>query len=446
MGREHRAVLLLAGAVALAYLNAFAGAFQFDDYNVIVNNPAVQSWDAWIGDMPGIRPLLKLSYLFNWTSGLGSTGFHLVNLVCHIGNALMVYALARRWTATRTTGQPPEQIAWLAALLFALHPAHTEAVTYISGRSVSLMAVFYLGSMLTYLRGMECSNRLLSHVLSPALFAAALLVKETAWTLPFALFLWGLAQEPSAWRQNLRRLGMHWGVLVGVLALMLSMQGYRRLLVVSLATRSPWDNLLVQAEGVFYLITQPLLLLQLNIDPDLPAITEPNLAAIAKAAGLLALIGGGFAALRRHPWLGLSILWFFLHLLPTNSLLARLDVANDRQLYLAGIGPALIASVALHRVLAEPRALIAGLALAFVLTTATVIRNTDYRSEIALWEATVQDSPNKARAWNNLGYAHQVAGNAATARSAYLRALTLDPQHIRARFNLESLAKHRENP
>jgi Flp pilus assembly protein TadD len=68
-----------------------------------------------------------------------------------------------------------------------------------------------------------------------------------------------------------------------------------------------------------------------------------------------------------------------------------------------------------------------------------MIRNHDYRSEIALWESTVRDSPTKARVWNNLGYAYRLAGDRDAARRAYVKALELDPNHRKAHYNLQSL-------
>jgi tetratricopeptide (TPR) repeat protein len=431
--------ITLLGTAALAYVNSLGGVFQFDDYNVIVNNPAVHSWDDWRNSMPGIRPLLKLSYLINWLSGPAPLGFHLVNLLCHLGSTLLVYLLMRRAAQEFVAGAPVEQVAWLAAALFALHPAHTEAVTYISGRSVSLMAALYLGSAVAYLHGVSHSRRMLYQGLSPLLFMGALAVKETAWTLPFALLLWEFARAPHGWRRALGRLAVHGTALAAGLMLILACDGYQRLLGASLGTRTPFDNLLVQAGGVWYLITQPLLALHINIDPDLPAITSLSPVVILKGLALAGLFAWGLFELPRRTWLGFGILWFFLHLAPTNSLVARLDVANDRQLYLASLGPALIASVLLHRLLAPRSALGAGLALAAVLAAATVARNAEYRSEVELWQATVQDSPLKARAWNNLGYAHRLAGDTESARAAFRRALSLDPQLIRAEFNLRAL-------
>ncbi len=84
-------------------------------------------------------------------------------------------------------------------------------------------------------------------------------------------------------------------------------------------------------------------------------------------------------------------------------------------------------------------ALVPAALLAAVLGAATIARNRDYATEIALWEATVRTAPSKARAWNNLGYAYEQAGRRADARSAYERALSLDPDQYKARSNLHLL-------
>src|SRR5512139_3248898 len=130
---------LLLAAVLAAYASAFGGSFQFDDFNVIVRQPAVQSLAAWWESMPGIRPLLKLSYALSWGAGGGSTvAFHAVNIALHAANALLAWAILRELWDRMGIGEAGAA-AFAGALLFALHPAHTEAVAYVSGRSVSLM-------------------------------------------------------------------------------------------------------------------------------------------------------------------------------------------------------------------------------------------------------------------------------------------------------------------
>lgn len=432
-------------AVLAAYANAFGGVFQFDDYNVIVQQTGVHSIGAWWQGMPGIRPLLKLSYAANWTLDNRALGFHAVNLTLHALNTLLVFQLLRRLAprlgveATNAFGA-----AFIAALIFALHPAQTEAVTYISGRSVSLLALFALGSLLAYLEAEEGVRPIAWRVASAVLFAAALAVKENAWVLPLVLWLCEALRGVSGWHRLFARTAWHGAVLLCFAGWVLLVPAYARLLDASLQTRSLAENLLTQVNGVFYLITQPLLSLGVNIDPDLPEFKTFTLEIALKACGLAGLFMVALWQMRRPAgsrWIAFAILWFAVWLLPTNSVLPRLDVANDRQLYLAMIGPAFGVGVLLARLHAlRPLAGKIGVALlALVLAAATLARNHDYRSEVALWEQTARVSPHKPRVWNNLGYARQQAGDVAGAQRAFRHVLLLDPSHWRARNNLDLL-------
>jgi len=429
---------ILVIAVLLAYFNALGGAFQFDDYNVIVNNPAVHSFAAWAESMPGIRPLLKFSYALNWTLNEAPFGFHLFNVVIHAINTVLVYRLLR------SLGAAP----WaplFAALLFALHPVQTEAVTYISGRSVSLMALFYLASVLVWLRAPGLRSGEAWRMASAVLFVAALLVKETAVTLPLALLLLDAyaIRDSMGLRERLLRLRWHGLVLVFAAAVMLASPTYRHLLDVSLSARGLFDNLLTQANAVFYLAGQSVSLWRMNVDPDLPVATGMTLVLLLELAVLAAILYAALRNIRNRSWLAFAALWFFLHLLPTNSLLPRLDVANDRQLYLALIGVFFAVGLgveALLRRLRRPRltAVVALLAL-LACGVATFQRNQTYGSAVSFWEDALDKSPRKARVANNLGYAYQQAGRIAEAKLAYQQAINADPEYWRARINLEVL-------
>jgi tetratricopeptide (TPR) repeat protein len=432
--------LLLAGAVVAVYLNSFRGVFQFDDYNVIVDNAGVHTWGAYLAGLPhGIRPLLKFTYTLNWTSGLGLFGFHLVNVTLHAANAVMLFLLASR------IGGPSVSrfAALLPALLFAVHPVQTEAVTYISGRSVSLMAFFYLGSLLAYLRGREQGSRSLLYLASPFLFLLAAASKEVALTLPFALILCETARrERDGWKEALRAQAVHWGLLTALAVLFLAHAGYGRLLEACFDIRGVAANLLTQVHGIGYLLSRLVLPHALNIDPDLPVFSGWVPVLFSEALLLAALFAVGIFGLKKRSPAGFGILWFFLHLVPTNSFIPRLDVANERQLYLASWG-LFMAVAAGADLLREKRSVRRATAVATVLVIAlgvlTVSRNTVYRSEIALWEDSARKSPGKARAWNNLGYAYQQAGRFRDAEAAYLRALHIDPGYALARGNLRGL-------
>jgi protein O-mannosyl-transferase len=158
-----RAATWLAAIAVLAYLPSLAGPFHFDDYNVI-REGAAQSWT--------LRPLLKASYAANVALDPAPVGFHAVNIALHALNAVLLFLIGKQLVRGQAA------ISFVAAVLFALHPMQTEAVTYISGRSCSLMASFYLGSLLAYLQGRAA--------LSMVLFVLAAATRETAVTLPAA--------------------------------------------------------------------------------------------------------------------------------------------------------------------------------------------------------------------------------------------------------------------
>lgn len=422
---ERRRTAAVALAAAVVHLPSLGGAFQFDDYNVIVNEPALRSVSALLAALAGgVRPLLKASYALNWALGPGTAGFHAFNIAVHALNAALLYGIGRvlcgRWLGTERA--PGAALA--AALLFALHPAQTEAVTYICGRSSSLMASFYLGAALLYLRGAPV-------LASAALFVLAVSVKETAITLPAALLLFD-------GRFDRRQLPVWLAAAAGLLAMLLSAR-YRDLLSYGFTQRGFMENLLTQVNGVWYLIERLVTLRGLNIDPGLPELSAWTPALASRAGALAALFGLGCSSLRRRPEIGFGILWFFLQLAPTNSLVPRLDPANDRQLYLACWGPFLALAVAASRALPPLRARIAAAVLMAVFAAASVARQLDYRSEVRLWEASVREAPDNARARNNLGLAYQEAGRREEALEQYRAALRLRPDYTKAGVNLRLL-------
>ena len=437
MGERGAALLALAAVVA-AYVTAFAATFQYDDAHAVLADPAARSWAAWAASLPAIRAATKLSYVASHALSPQPWSYVLGSVLLHAASAVVLLALARRWL--RDFGLDARRAgigALIAALVFALHPAQTEAVTYVSGRSVALAGFFSLASLLAWELRREGGGRW-TLAASLVAFALAIAARETAVALPFALLLVEAARGAS-WRDALRRAGAHLAVLAVALAAIALSPTYARLLRESLATRVPLENLRAQVDGVAYLVTHPLLTLRVNFDPDVAAAWPPDAGWGLAAIGLALAIALGFATLRRLPWLGFGVLWFFVHLAPTNGPIARYDLANDRQLYLALAGPALIAGFALARLAsARARAVAAG-ALCVALVTATLVRNTDYQSERDLWEATVRASPHKSRPWNNLGWALQQAGDRDGARAAYARALELDPANFRARANLDAL-------
>lgn len=435
-----RDAALLCLLVALVYGASLGASFQFDDWNVIVDNPGVHSWSAWWARMPGIRPLLKATYVACWSLQAGPAGFRVFNIALHAVNALLVLAVvARVLVAAGTPFGRARAAAWFAAAVFALHPAQTESVTYIAGRSGALMSLFLLLALLAHLQR-ECGSHPRRWTAAAlACFVCAFGAKENAWTLPFTVLALELSRPCHRPGRAWRLAAPYFLVLLAMLLGALAIPGYRTLLQFSLETRTALENLITQVDGQFHLLTRPLLLLDTNLDPDLPARTRWTAELWLPAAVLLGLMTLAVWQWRRRPWLGLGIAWYFVQLAATNSVLPRLDVANDRQLYLALSGPAWILGMLLSGLTRRRLALALAVGIVALLASATMLRNRDYATEVSLWQATAEASPRKPRVWNNLGYAREIAGDRAGAREAYLRALALDPDYVKARINLSRL-------
>jgi hypothetical protein len=431
----------LTAAVAAAWATSFLGGLQLDDWRVIAGDPRVQSLGAWWRSMPGIRPLLKLTYAANQASGLGLAGFHAVNLAVHLAACLLAVPLLER-LGRRVGLAEPRAPALLGALLFALHPAQTEAVTYLSGRSSSLAGMLALAAALAFLAGRDDGRPRLALLLSPALMALSLCVKETAVVLPAALLLLEAAdrRRPFAWRPALRAVAPHLLLTTAAAAAFLGSPVYRSMLGRSLSLRGAGLQLLTQARATGWLAGQLVPVRGLFAVPPIDPVTAASAGAVAAALAVLAAAVAALLLVRRRPVPAWATLWFLLWLAPQGWWLPRAEPASERQLYVALLGPAWLAAVWLCR-LGGPQALRAGTAacLAVTLGAATAARSLAYRDEVTFWTDAAAKAPRSALAAGNLGYALALACRPAEAEAAFLRAIALDPRDPQPRVNLRLL-------
>jgi hypothetical protein len=195
-------LLLLAGVVS--YWNSFDAPFVFDDFATIQSNSSVQFGDQ-LAHVPlnlWSRTLLYVTFAANYAAGGQNVwGYHLVNLLLHLLNGLLIYFLALRiWAILRASpgaslARPPMPegdaitFALLAALFFVVHPVQTESVTYISSRSELLSTFFYIVAVLLFIRKQPEKIGFGFCLLIAAILAFALGAKETAISLPAALLL-----------------------------------------------------------------------------------------------------------------------------------------------------------------------------------------------------------------------------------------------------------------
>lgn len=196
-------------AAAAAYVPTLPAYFIGDDFGlirVLHGKPLGHFFSlftgSWTDNIYGVRPdelrpFIALAYQVDARFGAGSPlPYHVGSVVLHVGCSLLVWALARVAAGATRTG------ALLSGLLFAVHPAHSEAVAWISGRADSIPALFYLGAFLAYAAWRRRPSVPLLAA-SVALSFCALFSKQSAITLPFVL----LAYEALVERRRGRPLG-----------------------------------------------------------------------------------------------------------------------------------------------------------------------------------------------------------------------------------------------
>lgn len=464
VSRQRLAVLLAAGG-ALAYLNSFRGVFQFDDTGILTDS-RLENLSRYVTGLGGmIRPALKLSFLvdrFMW--GKTPVGYHLLNVLLHVGMGLVLYAITldlARAASTRCRAVSETTVPFWTALLFLVHPIGTETVTYVSGRATGLMAFFYLAGLHFYLRASGPRSACAAswtHLAAVACFLLSLLSKETAVTFPLALLLVEVVARGSRGadlRNAILRFQLpFWAVLLLALSAAAFHPRYAYSFGTSLGIRPVSENLLTQLNVVALALSLFVLPNRLSFDHDIPLagsiLTWPTWGALLLLLGLLA-----WAAFltRRNPLAAFGLFWFFLQLLPTNSVLQRYDLLSERNLYLpaAGLLLALVSLwnaglIGLRQSTGPNRwAPIGALAMRVIpfalvpfLVAMTIARNAIYADPIALWSDAARKAQAKARPHVNLGHAYFVAGDLDRAIAESRIALAIDRDNLAAQANLRA--------
>ncbi|HEV2803319.1 MAG TPA: tetratricopeptide repeat protein [Chthoniobacterales bacterium] len=206
--------LLLAVAVFATYAATLRNEFVWDDTALILRDPLIRSWqlipeafqhflftDATPSDF--YRPIQRLTYLADYAAFVFKpAGYHFTSILCQLGAALALFLLAtellRGWNVEEGKRR---WIAFIAAILWAVHPLHTAAVAYISGRADPLAAMFGFLALYCGLRVAPVirANRWLLHIATTILFLLSALSKESG--LIFPLLLIAILALRKSWRQ-----------------------------------------------------------------------------------------------------------------------------------------------------------------------------------------------------------------------------------------------------
>ena len=203
-------LFIIMAAGILTYSNTFDSPLVFDDEFFIINDTAVHMTDlsgdaiktAAVDGRPRHRLMPNISFALNYYFGrLSPFGYHLVNLIIHLLSGIFLFFFIKNSFYIDPQNKQeshPELIAFFAALIWIVQPVGTQSVTYICQRMASMVALFYILSLLFYVKGRMAMRQTPSEWLKPCLFfsggflaaVCAFATKENAGTLPLVILLY----------------------------------------------------------------------------------------------------------------------------------------------------------------------------------------------------------------------------------------------------------------
>jgi Tfp pilus assembly protein PilF len=453
---------IVAGVAIAVYANSLGGALLYDDVNAITDNARVVDGDlygilttpSWWGDQRNRlwRPLTTLTFaLQHALHGLAPLGYHVGNVALHAAvSVLVLVVLAAAEVGPGT--------AFAAALLYATHPIHTEAVANVVGRAELIAAA---GSLLAWrcwiaADGARGARAAAWTIAAAAAYFLAMLGKENAVTLPAVLLLADLITHRDESRAELVwRRAPRYGALVVAALVFVGLRSIvlgeltppAELLDNPLGVLPPVPRLLTTIAVIGMYAFRLVVPLRLSADysyDQIPAVHSPfDAAFLAGLAVIVGTAGVAWWAWRRVPALALGIGVLALTFAPVSNLFFPIGtIMGERLLYLPSVGFCLA--------LAAGGAYLGGarvpsrwspilvLPLALVVTlygVRTIARNAVWREPLLFFQTMTVDAPRSARSHAELASALAEAGRLAEAEQSFARALAIKPDDAAILYN-----------
>jgi len=437
----------------LAYYNSLTNPFIWDDEGLIVKNALIKNWRFWpkaftndlfFGSSSGsnfYRPLQTLSYIgdyFFWQ--LNPFGYHITNILLQILVSFLLFLFIFSISGNLI-------VAYSAVLLFAVNPLHTEAVSYISGRSDLLLGLFTLAALLVFIKSQEGgtdTQRKAYLYLSLLLFILALLAKELAAIFPLVILAYLFCYQRDGFKRPR-------SLIFSILPFFIIDAVYLilRLTILHFNTTKPpaltsYPFLL----RVFVLPEVLLSYLKLLVFPldlhmsrtfKLPAGIWPLLCLWFLLVIILLYLARILRDSPKYKTVSFLSLWFLLFLLPQSGMTPINAFIAEHFIYLSSISFFTLIAYALFYSLRRGIFILslAGLVIFYLLLT--VSRNAQWKYPVVFYEKLIELSPGSFMAHNNLGLEYQRRRHFDQAISEYKKALRIAPGLLEAHSNLASL-------
>ena len=428
---KKKVVWIVLLATAITYLGTLQFEFVFDDYGQILFNPFVKAWryvpeyfasSVWkhlAPTSPGnyYRPMFLLLMRINYAIFANRPqGWHLAAIALHLVVTWLMFVLVRKLTGDFT-------VAWLAALIFGVHPMHHEVVAWISGMTESLFAIFFLASFLAYLKSLESFKKTWLAV-SCIFYALALLSKETAIILPALVFAHAWisrgAGEGESRVGNMNRFSRAFipttCYLPVVVSYLLVRQKVLSGLGHSITNLSFAGWLLTLPSVLFFYIRHWFFPVRLAESYDLFAQPKLNILDVLLPAVIVIAVCIAIWLLRARLGVrsvGYAAAWVVIPLFPALDIFVfgPQELVHDRYFYVPSIGAALLMALIIVRVVKSKRSVfgqplhvvMAGLVLTIGLSLLATRASSFWINDYSLFSRAHQIAPLNATAASSLG-------------------------------------------
>jgi tetratricopeptide (TPR) repeat protein len=419
---------LFLGLILLLYGNSLRNEFTNWDDQMIYANPSIRSLD-WKSIMDlftlkkasSYQPVRALSYAVDYRLwGLNPLGYHLSNLFFYLLTCITVFYTAQLLLEKIVAGSPSStwRTALFSSLLFAAHPVHVEAVTWLAARKEVLQGFFFFLSFYLYMKAGEVQERRKRWIYTGSVlltFLLAVLSKPSAVALPGLFLLYEASRKGEGMRRFFQR---HWLFILSsagisllffliLLKVMSEAEGIKSFYGASMAS-----NLVISVYLVLYniklLAFTTAYAAAYTITASFSILSKYTL--LAFAATLL-LFGVVLWSRKKTSLYFFCFFWFLITLLPFLNIVPISILLADRYVFLASFGYCLVAGSLLNRIFEAGSGmalsnLFKALGLVFFLTLMagyswmTVQQNRVWRDSFSLWSDSVRKYP-----WSNLGNA-----------------------------------------
>ena len=399
------------------------------------------------------RPLRSVFYAFSYQLwGENAFGYHLQSILIHLTSTIFVYLIARLISGKKS-------IAFISAILFGLHPLHTESVAYITASFDNIGSLFFFVAFYCYLKSQN-SFANIRWIVSSVIFAIlAYLTYEITLVLPILILLYDLIFKKFKKTDIANKFSIYFLYVAPIL-----LYTFIRVVILHITFRGQYlaNSFYLTMLTMSKVLIKWLILLiwptHLSINPEISGGIESwinsysdltvirnqsifNLDIILSILVILVLVLVAFLTIKKYKIISFSIFWVFICLLPVSNILPQGFLIAERNGYIASFGFVLLAAY-LFNLIYQKKFRLQNLLISFLIIisaaffTLSIIRNRDWFDELSIWQSLTYQKTGSTKAYLYVGNFLTNKGDYEGAITAYQQVLQRQPDNIDVMYSL----------